>query len=75
MKSVSIRNFAGQANLRGKLSKRLSCGCCEVIDFRWEQRLKEAANEIAFGFRNPREVSNERSIAIGWAEYTAKANA
>ena len=33
-KSVPIRNFAGQAKLRGKKEKLLSCGCCVVVNFK-----------------------------------------
>lgn len=46
MKSVPIRNFAGQAKLRGKKGKLLSCGCCFVQDFRWDERIKQAVKEI-----------------------------
>jgi hypothetical protein len=32
---------AGQHNLKGKKSKRLSCGCCIVQDFREELQEKD----------------------------------
>lgn len=37
---------AGSIKMRGKRTKLLSCRCCELWDERWEQRLKEAADEI-----------------------------
>ena len=45
MKSISIRDFA-QVNLKGKRTKRLSCGCCEVQNFKWKERIKQAKKEI-----------------------------
>ena len=51
MRSMSIRGVAGNAKLRGKKSHALSCGCCDLYDFRWEQRWKDAANEIEFEVR------------------------
>lgn len=45
MKSISIRDFA-QVKMRGKKYKKLPCGCCEVQDFRWRERIKQAKKEI-----------------------------
>jgi hypothetical protein len=34
MKSLHLRNIAGQVNLKGKKYLRLTCRCCVVIDLR-----------------------------------------
>lgn len=35
----------GQVNLRGKKSKALSCGCCDVFDFREEYNIRRMERE------------------------------
>lgn len=46
MKSLHIGNVAGQMNLRGKRSKMLRCGRCEVQDFRQRESAREARKEM-----------------------------
>lgn len=58
VKSLHIGNIAGQANLRGKRSRLLRCGCCEVQDFRGLERAREALKEIA----ESREIMVQRDI-------------
>jgi hypothetical protein len=36
----------GNVNLRGKKSWTLSCGCCDMYDFRDDEREREAQKEI-----------------------------
>lgn len=48
MKSLSIRGIAGNAKLRGKRTHVLNCGCCDLQNFKWKSRWKEAANEIKY---------------------------
>lgn len=48
MRSLSIRNYAGNTNLKGKKYKLLSCGCCVIQDFRDKEKEKEAKKEIKF---------------------------
>jgi hypothetical protein len=47
MKSVGIRNFAGQSNLKGKKSQRLFCSCCTVQNFKEDYFKKLDQKEIA----------------------------
>jgi hypothetical protein len=37
---------AGDVNLRGKKHKTMSCGCCECIDYREQERVRELEKEI-----------------------------
>jgi hypothetical protein len=37
---------AANFKMRGKLTMRCRCGCCEVFNPKWSERLKEAAKEI-----------------------------
>jgi len=46
MKSLHIRNVAGQVNLKGKKYKLLSCKCCVIQNFRDKERNKEAKKEM-----------------------------
>ncbi len=46
MKSLHLRNIAGNINLKGKKYKLLSCKCCVVQDFRYREKVKEAKKEI-----------------------------
>lgn len=43
---VGVTN-PGNVKCRGKKTKLMSCYCCMMIDFRWEQRFKEAKKEIS----------------------------
>lgn len=43
---MKSNRHAGQFNLKGKLFKSLRCGCCEIIDFRWRERIKQAEKEM-----------------------------
>ena len=41
---------AGNVNLRGKKSKMMACGCCDVIDFRDEyETTRSAREELSLG--------------------------
>lgn len=46
MKSNSIRGVAGNVKCRGKIEKMLSCGCCNMKNFKWTERVKEAIKQI-----------------------------
>lgn len=46
MRSLGIRGIAGNMNLRGKRIMKLGCGCCEVQDFRFRVRDREARQEM-----------------------------
>lgn len=46
MKSPVAWNNAGNHNLKGKKYKLLSCGCCEVQDYRDWERDKRHTKEI-----------------------------
>lgn len=46
MKSLHLRGVAGNCKLKGKKTKMLSCGCCDVQNWKWRERLKEAQREI-----------------------------
>jgi hypothetical protein len=45
MKSPVYGARAGNVKCRGKKTKLMSCGCCMMIDFRWDYRFKQAAKE------------------------------
>ena len=59
MKSLHLRNIAGNTNLKGKKYKLLGCKCCAVQDFRDRERTKEAKKEI----RNEKDLSSS-SIGV-----------
>lgn len=44
--STSRRGIAGNIKLRGKLTHQLSCRCCDVVNCKWVERLKEADREM-----------------------------
>ena len=46
MKSIHHGKAGANAKLKGKLSKDLSCGCCTMHNFKWQERIKEAKKEI-----------------------------
>lgn len=46
MKSLHHGTAAANAKLRGKLTHGLSCRCCELQNWKWRERLKEADLEI-----------------------------
>lgn len=46
MKSLHRGNIAGNAKLRGKKTRMLSCKCCTVENFKQECREKELEKEI-----------------------------
>lgn len=46
MRSLPIRNIAGQCNLKGKLHKSLSCGCCEVHNLKHKYEKNRHMKEI-----------------------------
>ena len=49
----SLPNSGGNAKLRGKLSRRMSCGCCVAQDFRGREAWRLAAKEIDRAPHNP----------------------
>ena len=46
MKSIHHGKAGANGKLRGKLTKCLSCGCCDLQNWKWRERLKEANREI-----------------------------
>lgn len=46
MKSIHRGKIGGNIKLRGKLSRMLSCQCCDVFNFKPSERVKEAKKEI-----------------------------
>lgn len=46
MRSVHHGKAGANAKLRGKLTRLLQCGCCLMKNWKWSERLKEAASEI-----------------------------
>jgi hypothetical protein len=46
MKSIHHGKAGANAKLKGKLSKSLSCGCCFMQNFKWQEKIKEAKREI-----------------------------
>lgn len=46
MRSLYLRGVAGNAKLRGKRIKLMSCGCCVVQDFRLSERVKQSKREV-----------------------------
>jgi len=46
MKSPVFGARAGNVKCKGKKTKMMSCYCCQMINFKWEQRLKEAHQEV-----------------------------
>jgi len=46
MKSIYHGTAAANSKLRGKKTKRLSCGCCDLFNPKWDERIKEAKKEI-----------------------------
>jgi hypothetical protein len=46
MKSLHIRNVAGQFDLKGKKYKLLSCKCCVLQNFKERERYREAKKEM-----------------------------
>ncbi len=46
MKSLYRDGAAGNAKLRGKRWKLLSCRCCVVRDFRLGERIKQSKKEV-----------------------------
>jgi hypothetical protein len=51
VKSLSIRNVAGQHKLRGKKTKNLSCGCCTITNFK-EDCINKELDTWANEFKN-----------------------
>lgn len=58
MKSLRRAGIAGNAKLRGKLGKVLSCGCCDLHNFKPQYRWQQAGTEIK-NF-NARPIAAER---------------
>jgi hypothetical protein len=46
MKSIRHGTCGANKKLRGKVSVALSCGCCDMFNFTWKERVKEANKEI-----------------------------
>lgn len=46
MKSIHHGKAGANAKLKGKLSKDLSCGCCTMQNFKWQEKVKEAKKEM-----------------------------
>lgn len=59
MKSIHHGTAGANNKLRGKKSCGLSCGCCVMYNWKWDERLKEANEEIE-NFRKEDETKTER---------------
>lgn len=46
MKSIHRQGIGGNVKMRGKLTKILSCKCCDMVNFKPQERVKEAKKEI-----------------------------
>lgn len=46
MKSIRHGTAGANCKLRGKLTKNLSCGCCQLQNWKWTERIKAANQEI-----------------------------
>jgi hypothetical protein len=57
MKSPVQRGVPGNVKMRGRKTRLMSCLCCEMIDFRWDQRIKQANKEI----RDETQIKTDRA--------------
>lgn len=57
MKSLGHKRGGGSINLRGKRERRLSCGCCTLVDKRQQIQEREAMRAIQDN-RLPQQVSS-----------------
>jgi hypothetical protein len=57
MKSIGNHAKAGNANLKGKKFKLLSCKCCAVRDLRSKEQAKQVKKEMRYEETNPNGVS------------------
>lgn len=48
MKSIHHGKATANANLKGKLTYRLSCGCCTLFNWHYKELAKESQREIKF---------------------------
>lgn len=46
MKSIHHGKAGANKKMRGKLSATLSCRCCDMYNWKWSERIKEANKEI-----------------------------
>ncbi len=46
MKSIHHGKAAANSKLRGRKTTMLTCRCCMLINFKHEERVKEAKNQI-----------------------------
>ena len=51
MKSIHHGKSGANRKLHGKLSLSLPCKCCEMINWKWSERIKEANKEIRECFK------------------------
>jgi hypothetical protein len=74
VKSVPIRNFAGQAKLKGKKSKTLSCNCCTVVNFKNEIEEGRCKREIK-DFKEKKEMSLPEQYSVMLTGFNSVAEA
>ena len=46
MKSIHHGKAGANAKLKGRKTALLSCRCCMLINFRYDERVKQAKNDI-----------------------------
>jgi hypothetical protein len=55
MKSVHHGTAAANCKLKGKLTQRLICGCCDLYNWKWQEKVKLANQDIRY-YRENRNV-------------------
>ncbi len=46
MKSIYHGKAGANSKLKGKITKMLACGCCDLYNWKWSERIKEATKQI-----------------------------
>lgn len=46
MKSIYHGQAGANAKLQGKVTKMLACRCCDLYNWKWSERIKEATKQI-----------------------------
>lgn len=67
MRSIFPGASAGNANLKGKKTKTLSCQCCDLRNFKDEELLKEHEKEIQYyiGISSNGRTADSDSVNLG----------
>lgn len=64
MKSLNRGNTAGQHVLKGKLTKRLSCGCCTLINLKQKDLDYQHTKEVEYGNNDDVDLSIVQQVAF-----------